>query len=866
MPLQAGSRLGPFEVLTPVGTGAMGEVYRARDGRLGRDVAVKVLPLQLSQDRDSLRRFEQEARAASALNHPNLVTVYDIGSFNGTSYIAMELVDGTTLRALLNDGALPLSRALAIGAQIADGLAAAHPKGLVHRDLKPQNLMVSRDGRVKILDFGLAKLVSPIAAGPTEPTEVPPASLTTPGTILGTVGYMAPEQARGQPADYRADQFSLGAILYEMVAGRRAFEKQSAVETLSAILSEEPDSLPPLDPRAQFSFCEILQRCLAKDPEERYGSTRDLARDLKELHDHLVRSLASAPAMLPVPSRRRRTGTLLLAGVAVVGGLIAGVLVGTRISRHPLPVFRQLTFRRGTVWSARFAQGGQTVAYGAAWDGGPFRLFRVRPENPDSHGLEFPDANLLAVSASGEMLAAVHCRGVTPGGMTSGMLAQAPLEGGTPREILSDVLFADWAPGGNEVAVVRSVPGKMVLEFPLGRRLYETAGFISHPRVSPRGDFVAFLDHPTQNDDSGEVAVVDRAGRRRTLSGSWASAQGLAWEPDGKEVWFAATAERESRSIWAVSLSGKKRLVARVAGNLTLQDISADGRVLATRETRQFGIVGRPSRDEAERDLSWLDSELAMDISNDGKSILFAEFGEAVDSSYASLLRRMDRSPPKRLGAGFAQALSPDGQWALSIVPAMPPKILLLPTGAGQVRELALGNLIAQRADWSSDGRSVVIAGSQGQGGVRLFLLDPANGKSRPVTPEGMRIDHYQGFPISADGKWLAAVAPNGALSVYPLSEGDARPIPGLGPDMLPIRWSPDGRSLLVFQISEVPARIFRVNPFSGEKELWRELPPPSDPTGIHGFPSVQVTSDWNAYAYSYARFLSELYLVDGLK
>src|SRR5687768_12530615 len=232
--LAAGSRLGPYTILSPLGAGGMGEVYRARDPRLGREVAVKVLPAELSRDADRLRRFEQEARAASALNHPNILTVFDTGSEDGTVYLVTELLEGETLRERLAGGALPARKAIEIGIQIARGLAAAHEKGIVHRDLKPENLFLTRDGRVKILDFGLARLQrSDIGEAPTILTG------TEPGVVLGTVGYMAPEQVRGQPADHRADVFALGAVLYEMLTGRRAFQRDSAAETMTAILREE---------------------------------------------------------------------------------------------------------------------------------------------------------------------------------------------------------------------------------------------------------------------------------------------------------------------------------------------------------------------------------------------------------------------------------------------------------------------------------------------------------------------------------------------------------------------------------------------------------------------------------------------------
>ena len=276
MSLSSGARLGPFEVVALLGAGGMGEVYRARDARLGREVALKVLPEEFSADSDRLARFEQEARSASALNHPHIVTVYDVGRSDTGPWIAMELVDGKTLRELLSAGPLPAKRCLSIGAQAADALAKAHAAGMVHRDLKPENLMVSKDGFVKILDFGLAKLVTPV---PSDSDSIAATAInaTGPGTVLGTVGYMSPEQAAGGSVDFRSDQFSFGSILYEMAAGRRPFHRMTPAETMTAIIREEPEPLSRAGPSAPPPYRWIVERCLAKDPEDRYSSTLDLA-------------------------------------------------------------------------------------------------------------------------------------------------------------------------------------------------------------------------------------------------------------------------------------------------------------------------------------------------------------------------------------------------------------------------------------------------------------------------------------------------------------------------------------------------------------------------------------------------------------
>ncbi len=327
MPLPAGTSLGPYEVLSPIGAGGMGEVYRARDPRLGRDVAVKVLPEALAQDPARLSRFQQEARAASALNHPNIVTIHEIGRHGETAFIAMELVEGKTLRELTISGPMPVKRVLNVAAQVADGLAKAHSAGIVHRDLKPENVMVSKDGFVKILDFGLAKLVEPEPGEASAmPTVAPPE--TSPGTVMGTVGYMSPEQASGEDLDFRSDQFSLGSIVYEMTTGKKAFQRKTAAETMSAIIREEPEPVARLRPDLPLPVRWILERCLAKDREERYASTRDLARDLASVRDHISEVTSGAESMLAAPGKsRRRTVPAAAAVVLAAAALVAGALV-----------------------------------------------------------------------------------------------------------------------------------------------------------------------------------------------------------------------------------------------------------------------------------------------------------------------------------------------------------------------------------------------------------------------------------------------------------------------------------------------------------------------------------------------------------
>jgi hypothetical protein len=380
--LSVGTRVGPFEILGLLGSGGMGEVYRARDVRLGRQVAVKVLPAGLSGDRERLIRFAHEARSASALSHPHIVVIYEVGQAGTLPFIAMELIEGETLRAILERGPLAFRKAAGIGFQIADGLAKAHSAGIVHRDLKPENVMVNREGYAKILDFGLAKLAG---AGP----GAGPASMTATGFVLGTAGYMSPEQASGGAVDFRSDQFSLGLILYEMVTGRRAFSRSTAVQTLSAIIQDDPEPIESLNPRVPSSFRWLVDRCLAKDPEDRYASTRDLARDLEHQRDSgpagpdLSEGMAPAPpaatpvttevgraaSSAPAPSLPHRALSLGASVIAAVilfaAGLAAGFWIRTAIVEPPAETWRGDLVLGGSIraFAPRISPDGQTLAF-----------------------------------------------------------------------------------------------------------------------------------------------------------------------------------------------------------------------------------------------------------------------------------------------------------------------------------------------------------------------------------------------------------------------------------------------------------------------------------------------------------------------
>ena len=857
MTLSAGSRLGPYEVLGPIGAGGMGEVYRARDTRLGREIAIKVLPSEVSSDSDRLSRFEQEARSASALNHPNIVTVHDVGSADGVAYIAMELVEGKTLRELLLTGALSTKQILRIGPQVAEGLARAHSVGIVHRDLKPENLMISRDGLVKILDFGLAKLSEPETGGlssmPTSARE-----RTQPGSVLGTVGYMSPEQASGQPVDFRTDQFSLGSILYEMATGRKAFQRENAVDTLSAILHEEPAPIASVTPQAPAPLRWIVERCLAKEPDERYASTRDLARELGTVRDHLSEAgvsgeMASAVAR---PRRPRLAAVPLL--LAVIAAALSGTfLLGKRVGKPPLHSFRRLTFRGGTVYSARFAPDGQTIVYDAAWEKNPLEIFSSRLDGPESRsfGLE---AALFSVSSAGELAVAVSPRRIPSGAV--GTLARVPVAGGAPRELLRDVVCADWSADGKLLAVVRQVAAANRLEYPPGTLLFETNGQISDPRVSPGGDSVAFIEHPLLGDTAGSVLLVDRSGHKRLLSTGWPDAGGLAWAPGGREIWFTASKVGWARSLLAVTPEGKMREIERAPGGFFLQDVSRDGKVLIDHQVHRAGIVGRIAGESRERELSWLDYSFLRDLSEDGTTLLFDEQGQGGGAENSVYVRKTDGSAAIRLGEGVAQAFSPDGKWAVTLTQS-PSRLRLLPTGPGEARDLTERGLAYQfGARFLPDGRHVIFRASEAGHGLRYYVQALEAGKPHSFSPEGVS----GAVAVTPDGRFVCGIGADGRPLLFPVDGGPPRPFAGLEPGDVPLRWSPDGKTLYV-RNGYLPARLYRIDTSSNKRELWRELVP-SDPAGILSIRTIRLTPDGNSFFYGYTRHLSDLYLVEGLK
>ncbi len=847
-----GRTLGNYRVVAPLGAGGMGEVYRARDERLNRDVALKTLPPAFCSDENKLRRFEQEARTLATLNDPNLLAIYDVGTQDGTPYLVSELLEGQTLRQRLLAGPLPFHRVIDFAMQIVRGLMAAHEKRIVHRDLKPENIFITNEGRVKILDFGVAKLAQPEQnADSSEAATL----MTTSGVVLGTVGYMSPEQVRGQALDHRSDLFSFGAILFEMLTGKRAFQGPTTADTISAVLKEEPQDLWQINPNLPPATAHILRHCLEKRPEERFQTTRDLLFDLGTLSGLTATSGTRAQGMVAESNVRRKFLWTALAGIVLLGALGLGLFLGES-KEHPLPAYHQITFRRGAVWSARFTSDANTIVYSASWGGNPLDIFSTRPESTESRSLGLTNTDLLAVSSTGEMAVLLNRRDVARS-VSRGTLARVPLGGGAPREVLEEVQEADWSPDGTNLAIVHH-GNRERLEFPIGRTLFETSGWISSPRVSPQGDRVAFMEHAGQWDDRGWVSVVDLAGHQQRLSEEFSSEQGLAWSAKGDEVWFTATRSGEAFALYAVTLGGKERVVARVPTNLLLHDIARDGTLLLSSYKDSTPVIALPPGQTTERDLSWLDDIGLFDLSNDGTTFLFQYYGEGSGTNYSSYLGKTDGSPAVRLGEGAAIALSPDGKWALTIVNE-PRQTVLLPTGPGQTRTLERGGIDDHGDDtWTPDSKHVVFTGREPGKGSRGYIQNIDGGRPQPLTPEGTT-----GARLSPDGRFLLAQNTAGKVILFPLQGGEPREVRGLNQNEAVIRWSEDSRWLYTCRLQR-PIQLYELDPISGRRQLLRNIEP-SDPAGIIGSPKVLVSADGKSYVYSFGRHLSQLYLVKDL-
>lgn len=830
----------------------MGEVYRARDERLGRDVALKLIRPSSSGNADHLRRFELEARAAAALNHPNIVAIYDVGFDDGSPYIVCELLHGKTLRTRLSEGALPPSQAVDYSLQIVQGLIAAHDHRIIHRDLKPENLFVTTDGRVKILDFGVAKLQS--TPQESDRTVEDLTTVTKSGAVIGTVAYMSPEQLRSKAVDHRSDLFSVGAILYEMVAARRAFRGETEVDTITAVLREDAPEIGLEQAQIPLPFRQIVRHCLEKQPEKRFQSARDLGFALETL----AGASGKRANLKGPPKLQAKLLPWAIAGLLLVATL---VLATRQTPQANLALeYQRLTFDEGTLYSARFTPDFRSVIYGAAWNGKPLQLFSTIGDSHLTQPLNLTDANLLAISKSGELALVLHGAHGPHLEIQQGTLARAPLAGGSPRELLEDVRWADWGPDG-ELAVVHYADGRYRIEYPLGHVLYQSDAWISHVRFSPQGDKIAFISHLSMGDDRGVVCLMDLDGQVKTLTKKWDSADGLGWKADGKEIWFTAAENGYTRSLFAVDTTGQLRTVLRIPAGLTLQDMAPDGRVLVSLDIERLAMATSARTGEAVN-ISWHDWDVAKDISNDGQSVLFEDASEAAPPNYSVAIRRIDGTPPIQLGEGSAGGLSPDGKWAIAIIAGSPGRIMLYPIGPGQPRAIPVSGLERIHNGSSrflADGKRITINGNRSGHGVRCYLVDLDGGKLTPITPEGTSCGL-----VSPSGQYI--LAKNGRTdALYPIAGGAPRVIPNLEPGFTPLQWSEDNSAVYGYRPGEVPSNVYEVNLVTGEKTLVQVLQPRTS-VGVVLIAPIVVTRDASRFAYSYYEVNSVLYELSGLR
>ena len=871
-----GQTISHYKIIEKLGGGGMGVVYKAEDTRLHRFVALKFLPDDVAKDPQALLRFRREAQAASALNHPHICTIYDIGEEGERAFIAMEFLEGVTLKHKVESRPLKTEEFLDLSIQIADALDAAHTRGIVHRDIKPANIFVAGRGQAKILDFGLAKVnvgrqLGTTMAGSTV-ADVRD-QLTMAGSTVGTVAYMSPEQARGEELEPRTDLFSFGAVMYEMCTGQVAFSGGTSAIIFEAILNRVPTPPPQLNPGLPPDVSRIIAHALEKDRELRYQTASEIRAELKRVKRDLdskrsasvAQGMMAQPVSVPVASatakRHSMRTTALLVFATLLLGLGAGWFLRGNLVHESQPSYHQLTFRRGTIRSAFFSPNGQSVIYGASWEGSPIDLFITSPESPQSRSLSLEGAALFAMSSNGEMAISVNSRPSGPYAQV-GTLARVPLNGGAPRPVLEDVQWADWSPDGNTLAIVRDVGGRNQLEFPIGKTLYQTSGWISHPRVSRNGDMVAFLDHPLPGDDGGSVKIVDLKGNVKTLSGDFQTVQGLAWSADGREIWFTAADLGLKRAIFAVTPSGHKRAIATVPGTLLVQDIWKDGRVLLSKDAWRRELIGLAAGENKERDLSWLDYSYPSDLSSDGKTLLFTEAGEGGGTNYSVYQRKIGEMSAVRLGDGMGLSLSPDEKWVIASVPTAPAPLVLLPTGPGEVKALTHDAINHSRAKWLPDGQRYLFSGKEPGHAARIYRQDSSDAKPVPISPEG--IDPLV-LVLSPDGQQVISVGADQKAYSYPVSGGDPRVIQGVEPGEQPIQWSADGKELYLFKPGDLPAKVYRLDLSSGRRSLWKELIP-SDAAGVSRLGPIVITPDGKSCLYGYHRILSDLYLVEGLK
>ena len=896
MSLKPGSRLGNYEIMALIGAGGMGEVYRARDPKLNRLVAIKVLHQALADSSDLLARFDREAKAVAALSHPNVLGIFDLGSQDGVTYAVMELLEGENLRDKLKGGALPPRRAVEIAVELAQGLGAAHERGIVHRDVKPENIFITREGRVKVLDFGLARLTTPAKRGAsvleTDAMGATPKE-TEAGRILGTVGYMSPEQVKGEVADHRADVFAFGVVLYEMLSGRRPFQGETAHHTLTAILDQEPPPMVatrgPLPPALE----RLVMHCLDKNPKARFQAMADLAYDLQSLGT-LTPASGSRP---PVKRRPPFLAAALGAGLVLCLGLgaLLGAWRGWPFSPKGPPSFTRLSRLPGTIESARFGPDGKTVYFSERIKGGKPEIFVLSPDSPEPRALGIQDAVLQGVSTTGE-LAILHRTSSFNGSTSWGMLARVDGSGGAIRESQDLTVAAAWD-GAGFATVTASEDGEVTLTF-AGRQLLKlspNAAMLRHLRVAPGGGCLALVEGGQA--PNSELVTYDRAGTRTVRftkqgDGTGETLTGLAWAPGG-DLWFSEF-QGDQTALWRLPLGGQPSLRWRGPGRYDLMDISPEGRVLMVQQRVQRGVLIQEAGAAQHRDVSMAYGTQAFGYATDGRSLLLTETpvldGGTVEDRI--FLQQAGAGPLLSLGKGSGGALSPDGRWVQmlwagtdpgtldpavaeafraaglepkdALDPRGPASLLFLPTGAGHPWALAMPRTIEAvgYAYVHPDGRRVIFQGTE-HGTFSYYWMDRKGGAPVRFSQPGYGIPAAGIVPLSPDGEAVieARFGSRKDWVIQGLDGGRARPIPGLEGDR-PIGWTADQKGLYVCTGTDKDCGVVRLDLATGTRRQVFSFSP-GDPTGLVLVRSIFTPPDGSRFAISYLRVLSDLYLME---
>jgi len=875
MELSKGTRLGPYAIEKRIGVGGMGVVYRAEDSRLGRAVAIKVLPPGLGGDEEQLRRFEREARTIGSLNHPNLLTLHDVGDHEGTRFLVMELLEGESLRARLVRGPLRLREALQIAIDVAHGLAAAHDAGVIHRDIKPENIYLTNDGRTKILDFGIAKLRRPRTLDDDIGNNATAVG-TDVGMIIGTPGYMAPEQlVPGNTIDARADIFSIGVVLYELIAGRRPFAAATMIEESYAILKtpiEPPAGAPP-------AVARILLRCLDKRPELRFQSAQDFAFALEEIDASTApvpRISASeleitAPRVAfppPTTARSRWPRVLGIAGLVVAIGA-GGVLIGRQTMTTPAPapapapaavaasvwpslieggpVYRRVTYHSQTQGIARLAADRASVLYSMRRNDRT-EVVRSETQNPSIQPTGVV-GQIVDVSRRGEL--AVVTDALDP---ESGGTLVRVLPGGGPRALADRVTAASWLPDGDAIAIIRRNDRDLALEYPIGTVIAKrAAGTLDNLRAAPDGERFAFADHPAARDTAGRVIVVDRRGTELVASTELAQIEGIAWSPDGSEVWFSSGA-----TIFALDRLGHQRTVLRGPGRLVLLDVVGQTILVAPADLRLKMFTGVPNGPA--RSVGWFDSSDVGSVSADGASISFSEAGGTglTPEGYATYLRR-GAAAPSLLGHFYSSALLPDASAVIAVSGAAGP-LRRIPTGAGVAVEIPHAPIatfdISDRMTMSWGGRYVVLRGATSAGGaMRLWRIDLGHPVPEPIGPDDVPVGLH---PISPDGAWVAVANRGGGITLLSATKHERRQFQG-PPDDRPLGFTRDGAALFVSHLRGDAIEVERLDLAAGTRAAWTTITPEQHPI----YYSIALDADGGIVTYSVNSDSSDLYILE---